>query len=81
MGFLIAGVNNAAHIGGGLVGAAVVLVGGIRPPRGPARLVWSILEIVCILLTLAAFVFMVQNILSTGLKPIPAWRLRRPHGS
>ncbi len=81
MGFLIPGVNNAAHIGGGLVGAAVVLVGGIRPPRGPARLVWSILEIVCILLTLAAFVFMARNILSAAVKPVPAWRLKWPHGS
>jgi rhomboid protease GluP len=80
MGFLMPGVNNAAHIGGGLAGAAVVWGGGIRPPRGPARLVWSILEIVCILLTLAAFVFMVRNILATGLKPVPAWRLKWPHG-
>ena len=63
MGLLIPGVNNAAHIGGGITGAAVVLIGGIRPiVREPARTVWRVLELACILLTLAAFAFMVRNV-------------------
>jgi membrane associated rhomboid family serine protease len=58
IGFSVSFIDNSAHLGGLIAGAALALVTDYKRPgkRGSATIVWTVLQILCLALVVVSFV-------------------------
>lgn len=70
IGYIVPVIDNAAHLGGMVAGAAMALIVGYKRPseeRAPVAIFWHVLQIAALALVVVSFLFVARNFMN----PVP----------